>query len=650
MLNLEGKIPCRCTMRRATIPKTRDPFINTHLLALGPDARGRDRFWTSSCNMTQGTTCVLINEDGEHRAFLPWVPHWSFYGAVREDTDTLWLCDRMNRVLRFTISTGRFESFDTGGPAAHIGQGMVFDPATKKLFIAGYANLRTVAVSFDTRTRETMRLHQDFPGAHSMRCSFPNGDGSWSIVMTNPGQSLLRWDPVAEHLDMLPLTNHENLHAPLTSRLICDAQGRRYIPEVGWFDPAAWRIDGRDPRPEREMTWFARRDNMAFGAEDHEGSITIYRWDMDTGELRQLCDVPDAQVHSCNLTTSGKIVVVNVYGTFSRFDAMTGALELSLPLPTDAVSYVDCLCRIDKTRLLGTTYITQRFWEVNLDTGESRDCGRAAPGWGEVAQTWKIADKVYMAAYIGGELVEYDPAQPARFPENPRVVARPPRGQRPVAAADDGRHIYYACTRPYPELGSVLTRYDTQTGVTVFSEDPVPDQQIRGLAYLRESNSLLCSTTMHADCQTGAPSSDRCYLARISADTLRVESSVEAPPGTAEVSVIGQLNQERWLCTFKGSEGTRWCAIDPSNLKTPAPNEVHALPESGTRIQCAGKVGVFILRVADRIELWDMRRVCRIETLVQGLDDDFFVGNVFVQDGVYYLVTPWEVIMLEDVL
>lgn len=187
-----------------------------------------------------------------------------------------------------------------------------------------------------------------------------------------------------------------------------------------------------------------------------------------------------------------------------------------------------------------------------------------------------------------------------------------------------------------------------KTGIAVFSEDPLPDQQIRGLAYLHRSQSLLCATTMHADCQTGAPTSDRCYLARISATTLHVEASVEAPPGTEEASIIGPLDESRWLCTFSGVNGVTWCAVDPANLRASASEDLQALPEGGSLIQSAGRPGLFLLRATDRIELWDMRHVRRVETLVDGMDDDFFVGNIFVQDGAYYLVTPWEIIILKE--
>ena len=47
---------------------------------------------------------------------------------------------------------------------------------------------------------------------------------------------------------------------------------------------------------------------------------------------------------------------------------------------------------------------------------------------GGVLLMWKVRRKAYMAAYTTGELSEFDPAQPARFPENPIVVADPPGG------------------------------------------------------------------------------------------------------------------------------------------------------------------------------------------------------------------------------
>ena len=221
------------------------------------------------------------------------------------------------------------------------------------------------------------------------------------------------------------------------SHMAADDRGRRYFPRRGWFDAATRVFHPQTPPPEREMTWFARRGDGVWGVVGDGNEGLIGRWDLRTGRVQEIASIPDATPHNVNMSRSGKLVVVTTYGDLMRLDAGTGALELSRRLPADAVQMTDCLCRVDEDRLLGTAFITQRFWEVNLKTGEGEDCGRAAPGGGEVLQTWNLDGKLYMAAYTGGELMEYDPAQPARFPENPRVVGRP--APRHAARGESGR-------------------------------------------------------------------------------------------------------------------------------------------------------------------------------------------------------------------
>jgi hypothetical protein len=90
--------------------------------------------------------------------------------------------------------------------------------------------------------------------------------------------------------------------------------------------------------------------------EDATGIVSV--WDLGTGQVRELCRYPDTHMQSVNLTRSGKIVAVNVYGVFFRFDLASGALESSIRLPAAALGPVDRLCRIDRDRILGTPFIT----------------------------------------------------------------------------------------------------------------------------------------------------------------------------------------------------------------------------------------------------------------------------------------------------
>lgn len=625
---------------RVPIPKTREPFVNTPLMPVGKDERGLERFWISSWNSVMGCMAVLVNETGEHRIFRFKPPHPGFYSAVQEDEDTLWLCGSLDKVVRFSLADGKYEAFETGAPAALVFQGMALDKTTGKLFAAAFPPPTISAFSFDIRNREPVRVYSDFTPEHYMRFSFPNGDGTWSIVLTTSGESLLRWNPVSNNLEAVRLSDKRDPNAGYAVRLIHDDGGRYYFPGRGWYDAGNGTFDSSGPKPDREMTWLARRGDKVYGA-----GQSVSEWDVRTGRVRDVCSIPGANAFNTNLTESGKIVCVNTQGEFYRCDAETGALEISKSLPTDAIGHVDCLCRFDDERLLGTPFITQRFWEVNIRTGEGRDCGKAAPGGGEILQVRKMGGKIYMAAYTGGELVEYDPQKHPHFPENPRIVADPPGGMRPVAAADDGRNIFYSCSAPYGNLGSVLTKYDTKTGLCRYTQDPLPGQQIRSLCYDKKANALLAGTTFHSDCQSCPPSSETCWIARISAEDLSVEAKTPAPPGTIEVKVEGPLGKGGYLCRFLSGKGG-WAAVDIGNLRTPDESELLPLPEGFHSIRYSGRPGRFVLQIGKRLELWDMSSKRRLRVLCDG-----FKGYRFeVQDGSLYLVRPKEILILEGCL
>ncbi|MBI3830483.1 MAG: hypothetical protein HY291_13265 [Planctomycetes bacterium] len=629
------------------IPKTRDPFVNTPLISLGKGPNGLERFWISTYNGSAGAIAALVDEAGGHRIFRFKPPLNGFYSAALEDPDTLWLCGFLHQVVRLRLSTGKHEVFETGAPNALVFQGMILDPATKKLFMAAYPAPKLVAFSFDTQTKKTVKLHEGFSPEHYMRFSFPNGDGTWSAVLHIPGESLLRWDPRAETVTAERFNAALDVHASggTTYYLAADERGHRYIPGRGWFDPLARRIDPQGPRPAREMTWFTRRGHTVYGVDTADGPGEVGAWNLADGSVHTLCHIPDARAFHVNLSASGKIVAVNMYGVFHRFDAASGALEAARVLPTDAVGHVDCIVRAGKDRLIGTPFITQRFWEVDLKRRHGRDCGRAAPGGGEILQTWYIGGKIYMAAYTGGELMEYDPTKPANFPENPRVVADAPHGMRPVAAADDGRRIFYTCNAPYGKLGSVLTGYDTRTGLASYAENPIPNHEITGLGFDRGLKRLLCGTSYYADCDSCPPVEDRCYMARIHPETWAVEERLQAPAETERVRVCGPLARGQWLCHFHryGKFKGMPClgAIDLDPLRLAARIEE---PDGLRQIVYAGKPGRFVLWLEKRIELWDMRRPKPLEVLWKNFDG----YRIFAQERSVYLVRKKEVVVLEN--
>ncbi|MCE9589450.1 MAG: hypothetical protein K8S99_02885 [Planctomycetes bacterium] len=648
-----AKRPVKARVLRAPIPPTRDPFINTPLIRLSPDPKtGADRFWITTWNSNVGTTAALVDEFGASRIYRLPLPNCGFYSAVQTDDDTLWLCGDLARVVRFTLSTGKLEGFETGAPSSLVFQGMILDKPSGKLFAATFVQgtMATHGFVFDTRARRAVTALKLPTEGHYSRFGFPNGDGTHSLLLHLPGDHVIVWDPRKDAFEGVTLRSEIDLHdRDATSYwLAADERGRRYFPRHGWYNPATRRMENDGPRPEREMTVVARHGGEYIGCNWTPGSIKIAAWDIATGRVRDLCALENSTAHSFNTTRSGKVVAVSVYGVFHRADIKTGALECSRVLDTDSIGSTDCITRIDRDNVLGTPFITQRFWTLNIRTKKGEDLGRVAPGEGEIMRLCVAGGKVYMAAYTGAELMEYDPKKSARYPENPRVVAVPPGGLRPVAIVTDGRVIWYSSSNSYGHLGSVLTRYDTKTGLASYAVNPLGDYQVQSLHLEKKTRTLLVGANMNADCKSATPTQKTGVVGRIGADDLKAVGPTRPAPASAEwVHVLGPVAPGRWLAMID-PPGGRQVYLLRDDLASTEPDEPRPLP-AGWQAVYAGKPGYFIIPNGKRLDLWDFRGAepKLVRVLSPGPWDFRLIS---VEEGSVIFTTPREVVVLDNVL
>lgn len=649
-------------LRRVAIPRTRDPFVNVPLTALGADGKGEEWFWTSSCNPGNGSLGVILNSRGDHRVIrFGEARHSLFYSAVVGEGGALWLCGSSGRVVRLDWQSGRWKVFDTGTPGAMVFSGMAFDSPTGKLFFIFHPQDGTFGCSFDTHTGRARKVA--IPGfhAHAMRASFSNGDGTWTFACTIPGLSLVRWDPRDDSVSWK--TVREQLDTKSENHLFLqflEEGGRRYVPTLGWYDPSAGEF-GDGPRPPEEHGWFGRVGQLAYGVGGGGNDAQVWEWDMAGGRLRPVCQVADVARLGLGMATRGKILSVNYYGMFQRFDATTGAIECSRRLRTDAVGRVDCVARLDRDRLLGTAFITQRFWIRNFRKGEGGDCGRAAPGAGQIAKVARIGRKAYLAAYAGGELMELRLGEPVRFPENPTVVADPPGGMRPLSLARGGRVLWYACSAPYGKRGSVLTRYDSARGEALYRKDPFPEEMVCSLQFDAKGGRLLAATTLHNDCFNLPPVAKVCRVAVLDPRDLSTRESHVLPSGIESASILGSLGKGRWACGAWGAPVGRekgfWVfTIEADSCRPPSPEGWRFLTKDwtlpayggqpGTGIHFSGRPGLFYRLDQHQLEVWDFRTLERKKVLWKR---DPRIDRVVVQDGEVFLLMPKQVVILEGV-
>ncbi|NLZ69975.1 MAG: hypothetical protein GX907_01380 [Clostridiaceae bacterium] len=686
------------TAQHVPIPASRDPFINAHLVPAGTDPEtGAERFWHSTWNSQSGCLAVLLEASGRNRIYrFDWRQgHFGFYGASYAEDDILWLCGFLDEIVRLDLGSGEVRSFPTGMSHSLVsGGGLTYDPPTGLLYGQAYCqeSFGLQAFVFDTRSEQVVRTMPKLPtSSNYTRSNIMLADGRHLFVVGTPGMDIFTWDPCDNAIELLYSNDGMDDDGLWWSRLFRrEEDGALYLHGHGWFRPDL-KAFVPGPEPACAATWFGGADGCAYGATADDGNSVLWRWDLAKNTCERLLSLPDAPIYSLRMTRDGKIVSLNLYGFFTRLDPRNRAIENTVRLDSDAIGAVDCLYRIDRNRLLATPFISQRFTEVRLDTGETADMGRATGGVGEVLQVAGLDGLIYMASYTQGQLVAYDPARAARFPENPRVVVHPPESMRPLSMCVANGSIYYVCSHHYGHLGGTLIRYNPSAGEARFNTDAVPNQAICSIVATDSGRFLLGGTNVHADCRSCPPKPGLCQIVRIDADSLQVVASVRpefAPQsgsqignmsgGTADdtvgeaddtvgetangaaddtadgkaawihAAIIGQLTPGQWLTRFLDDEG-RWlfATLDESSLIL-QPLNLNSVGELKVQnahgIRGTGRTGRFLIERDGWLEVWALpegrliRRICPRpkDARIFTQDDDLYVvlrAEIAVYDG-----------------
>ncbi len=640
-------------IKKLPVPSTRDPFVNTPLINAGFDPEtGEERFWISTWNDNSGCLGALVTPSGKSRIYHIKKGNGGVgagaYSACLTDNDTIWMISDLQAFCRLTLSTGEYEFYDTGADSALVFAGMQYDEESGKLMAIAFPPSDMLAVSFDIRVKKTVKIYKNFTKARSFEGGFANGDGTYSFCL-NCGEDLIYiWDPKEETLTPgweVKCTGHE------FKQTIRDDDNRVYVPHKGWLNPDYTFSD--ENLPQREMRWFGKLNDTAYGFEGTHAGVDIFTWDIPTGKVEKLCSAPDGG--ACALTCDGEILDVSLYGELMKFSS-DGRLLMRKTLDANSKGKVDCLIRVNEKTILGTPFITQRFWTMDINTIDSNDVGRAAPGLGEVLLAWRFDGKVYMASYTEGFLTEYDPNSIGCFPSNPRIVAKAPNGMRPVAKEQDESILYYSCSHHYGTLGCVLTRYDAKEGTSIYHDDPLPCQHINSLCLSADKKILFGGTTFHSDCNATAPVDDVCYIVEFSSETLEITHKLQAPVACEYANVIGLIDKNTLLVSFsiKNGKTELWLydIVSKSVSSIDATLEDYdagKLRHMGrVRMYYFGKEGHFVINSKGKVfTVFFENGGFKISEIIF---DDPEIYAVFLDGHDIYGVTPQDIYIAEGVL
>lgn len=585
-------------------PATPDPFVNAAVTSLGNDTNGTEQFWISCVNSLSGATSFLIDENGRYRTF-----EWSgddmvnaIYSVVAQDQDTLWVTGgALGYFIRLDLTTGNQERYPWGA-GRFVTAGMALDPDTGKLF----AGAQTALVSFDTNTRETIRIYgeDERPPDNHHYNHWRLDDGSYGFILETPGLSYLRWDPKEETVSWHRIAEDASHPAVGNIRSLKYCNGNKtYLPYLGWFDGLTHEITPHEHPPEEEAAWFGQMGNHVFGnqVDRNSGGVTVVCWDVTTGRTTRRLSVANITPFGIALTESGKILAMDLYGCYKRYDAITGDLELSRRVGPEHQHRCNVILPVDEHRVVGTPFISQNFWEFDTEASSGFCAGRAGGSFGQVDYGIRVGTKVYFAIYGGGQLTEYDPERHASYPINPTQVAINGQGQHGAGITTDGQIIWVAFKPKYGTLEGAMTRYDTATGMASYKNASVPSQHVLNPVYDKVGDELVAGTSYLSDCLTATPVHNTSFAVLLDPSTMEVIKKAEGPEGVDTLHCHGPLGNHRWLfqigqdlAQFDSEEGT---LLDSA---------LH-LPVATSKVLFAGTPGLFLLQIGDDLCRWDAK-------------------------------------------
>lgn len=174
----------------------------------------------------------------------------------------------------------------------------------------------------------------------------------------------------------------------------------------------------------------------------------------------------------------------NYEGKAFKYNLQTRALKvMTLPLPPQPTDIYNVASGPDGN-IYSNGYISGGVGVYSPDTGK---LVRYTGGVGQSESIFTLGDKMYFGVYGDAKIYEYDPSQPWKANQNPRLLfsMQSESQNRPHAmTGSEEHHKLFIGTAPYyGQLGGAFAVYDTVTGEKQVYRNIVPNQSVISLAY-----------------------------------------------------------------------------------------------------------------------------------------------------------------------
>ena len=404
-----------------------------------------------------------------------------------------------------------FRPIDTERPTALYAHNVVEAPDGRVLLAIDVPQARFVLLDLETMSAES-HTPENLRGVGSTSDAFFRDNETLAVFVR--GELHFMAYPGFELIQRIPWTGHGS-----PGGKACVVEGRLYAYSAA--EDALYVLDHKAEK------WEVAAPDWSDG-----GPATLHPW---------------GNADVCGVTLSGLAL---------RFDTRTGKTD-RIDLESTGPMAAHALCPVPDRRLIvGAPFINQRFWTVDMETGDGRDCGRAAPGGGQINQIiWEpITRRVLQSSYTTSSVTAFDPEAPPDWPNNPRVLAsaRHEGQMRPTGLAHDGRHVWMATSPEYGHLGGALCRIDPKTGEILVWRHLVRDQKVNSVQVDPDRRRVYCGTEIFADANSAPPTQTTGKLVSFDVDGLKIDRTQAIHDGEGAARVLVVLASGEALASQRG--------------------------------------------------------------------------------------------------
>lgn len=336
----------------------------------------------------------------------------------------------------------------------------------------------------------------------------PNESYIWNLARgsdgkvyggTWPGCALLRYDPATHRLDNLGRVsdNPDNAY----SRMVYALPGRLLVA-CGYAEPhlTVWDLNTGERRRFGAPGAAVREVNARVVCLETSDTIRdgapafydVHTLEPLTADLREALTPQRKSVFpAANWTVplgDGRLFVVR--GQEYAIEPAQGASQTRpalAPIPAERpATRIHTLISDAQGRLWGSSAFGQTIFCYDPASGETWNSQVVCDAGGEVYGMAFIGNRLFMAAYSGGDHIVYDPAQAWNQIDNINPRALEPA--RPALIRPSGRSVigpdgafWTGWMAAYGVYGGGLSRVDPVIGAVQCWHDPVPAQAIIGL-------------------------------------------------------------------------------------------------------------------------------------------------------------------------